>query len=85
MKTVNQPAKLQAWHDGNAKMKDVIDHVSEPAKHVVDALSILTVLGTLMDYLPAVAALLSIVWSLIRIYESKTVQGWLGNTDAVNK
>jgi len=66
-------------------MKDVIDHVSEPAKHVVDALSILTVLGTLMDYLPAVAALLSIVWSLIRIYESKTVQGWLGNTDAVNK
>jgi len=66
-------------------MKDVIDHVSEPAKHVVDALSILTVLGTLMDYLPAVAALLSIVWSLIRIYESKTVQGWLGNTNAVNK
>jgi len=63
-------------------MKDVIDHVSEPTKHVVDALSILTVLGTLMDYLPAVAALLSIVWSLIRIYESKTVQGWLGRNNA---
>jgi len=62
-------------------MKDVIDHVSEPAKHVVDALSILTVLGTLMDYLPAVAALLSIIWSLIRIYESKTVQRWLGRNN----
>jgi hypothetical protein len=59
-------------------MKDVIEHVSEPAKHVVDALSILTVLGTLVEILPAVAALLSIVWSLLRIYESKTVQRWLG-------
>ena len=66
-------------------MKDVIEHVSEPAKHVVDALSILTVLGTLVDILPAVAALLSIVWSLLRIYESKTVQRWLGKQDAVNE
>jgi hypothetical protein len=66
-------------------MKDVIEHVSEPAKHVVDALSILTVLGTLVEILPAVAALLSIVWSLLRIYESKTVQRWLGKTDAVNE
>jgi hypothetical protein len=63
-------------------MKDVIEHVSEPAKHIVDALSILTVLGTLMDILPSIAAILSIVWSLLRIYESKTVQGWLGKKDA---
>jgi hypothetical protein len=66
-------------------MKDVIEHVSEPAKHVVDALSILTVLGTLVEILPAIAAILSIVWSLLRIYESKTVQRWLGKTDAVNE
>ena len=66
-------------------MKDIIEHVSEPAKHVVDALSILTVLGTLVEILPAIAALLSIVWSLLRIYESKTVQRWLGKTDAVNE
>ena len=66
-------------------MKDVIEHVSEPAKHVVDALSILTVLGTLVEILPAIAALLSIVWSLLRIYESKTVQKWLGKKDAVNE
>ena len=62
-------------------MKDIIDHISEPAKHVVDALSILTVLGTLVEFLPAIAALLSIVWSLLRIYESKTVQRWLGKTN----
>jgi hypothetical protein len=66
-------------------MKDVIEHVSEPAKHVVDALSILTVLGTLVEILPAIAALLSIVWSLLRIYESKTVQRWLGKQDAINE
>jgi hypothetical protein len=66
-------------------MKDVIEHVSEPAKHFVDALSIITVLGTLMDVLPAIAALLSIIWSLLRIYESKTVQGWLGKKDAISE
>ena len=66
-------------------MKDVIEHVSEPAKHVVDALSILTVLGTLVEFLPAIAALLSIVWSLLRIYESKTVQRWLGKINAINE
>jgi hypothetical protein len=66
-------------------MKDVIEHVSEPAKHVVDALSILTVLGTLVEILPAVAALLSIIWSVLRIYESKTIQRWLGKKDAINE
>jgi hypothetical protein len=66
-------------------MRDIIEHVNEPAKHVVDALSILTVLGTLVEMLPALAALLSIIWSLLRIYESKTVQRWLGNKDAINK
>jgi len=53
----------------------------ETAKHVIDALSILTVVGTLVDMLPSIAALISIVWSVIRIYETKTVQGWLGRND----
>jgi hypothetical protein len=57
------------------------DHISEPAKHILDALSIMTVLGTLVNILPAIAAVLSIVWSVIRIYESKTFQGWLGNKE----
>jgi hypothetical protein len=39
----------------------------------------------LMSWLPAVAALLSIIWTLLRIYESKTVQGLLGKKDAVNE
>jgi hypothetical protein len=61
------------------------DHLNEGTKHVLDGLSLLTVLGTLMDWLPAVAALLSIIWTLLRIYESKTVQGLLGKKDAVNE
>ena len=50
----------------------------ETAKNIADALSILTVVGTLIDMLPSIAALISIVWSAIRIYETKTVQRWLG-------
>ena len=57
----------------------------ETAKHVIDALSILTVIGTLVDMLPSIAALISIVWSGIRIYETKTVQGWLGKNSATEE
>jgi hypothetical protein len=53
------------------------DHLNEGTKHVLDGLSLITVLGTLMDWLPAVAALLSIIWTGIRIYETGTVQGWI--------
>jgi hypothetical protein len=58
------------------------DHLNEGTKHVLDGVSLLTVLGTLIDWLPAVAALLSIIWTLLRIYESKTVQKLLGKKDA---
>ncbi len=53
------------------------DHLDEGTKHVLDGLSLVTVLGTLMDWLPAIAALLSIVWTSLRIYESETVQNWI--------
>ena len=49
----------------------------ETVKYVLDGVSLLTVLGTLVEALPAIAAVLSIIWSLIRIWESKTVQNWL--------
>ena len=53
------------------------DH-DETVKHVIDALSILTVFGTIIDMLPAVAAIFTIIWTLIRIYETETIQRWLG-------
>ena len=53
-------------------------HTTETVKHVTDGLSIITVLGTLAEILPALAALFSLVWSIIRILETDTVRGWLG-------
>lgn len=53
------------------------EHLTEGTKHVVDGISLVTVIGTLTDLLPAVAALFTIVWTVIRIYETKTVQGWI--------
>jgi len=47
-------------------------------KYAVDAASFFTVLGTMTSMLPEAAALFTIIWTGIRIYETKTVQGWLG-------
>jgi len=52
--------------------------VSEGTKHAVDALSVVTVVGTLAEILPAVAALFTIVWTFIRILETDTVRKMLG-------
>ena len=54
-----------------------MQHTSEVSKFVMDAASIFTVIGTLANMLPSIAALLSIIWSIIRIYETKTIQSWL--------
>jgi hypothetical protein len=66
-------------------MRDVFNDLSDNVKHLIDFASIATVLGTLADMLPSIAALFTIVWTSIRIYETKTVQGWLGKDDAVNE
>jgi hypothetical protein len=52
----------------------ISDHLSNSTKYVVDAVSMFTVLGTLVDFLPAAAAAFTIVWTLIRIWETATVQ-----------
>jgi hypothetical protein len=56
---------------------EFFDKINEHTKHVIDWTSIGIALGTLMQILPSIAAALSILWSLIRIYETKTVQGWI--------
>lgn len=52
--------------------------ISETTKHIVDALSVATVLGTLADMLPSIAAVFTIVWTGIRIWETDTVRGLTG-------
>lgn len=46
----------------------------EIVKTVGDAVSVFTVVGTLVNMLPSVAALITIVWTSIRIYETDTVK-----------
>lgn len=55
----------------------VQQNAHETAKHVADAVSAGIVAATIIQWLPAIAALVSIIWGCIRIYETKTVQGWL--------
>lgn len=47
---------------------------TETGKALVDVLSIATVIGTLAQVLPAIAAIFTIVWTGIRIWETKTVR-----------
>ena len=51
----------------------VHDHAVE-IKHGGDALNAGVFLGVIVELLPSVYATVFIVWTLIRIYETKTVQ-----------
>lgn len=51
--------------------------IDETIKHVADGLSIVTVVGTLAGVLPSIAAIFTILWTGIRIYETDTVQSFI--------
>jgi len=45
-------------------------------KEVMDTVCVATGVGALAGVLPSLAALLTLVWTGIRIWETDTVQGW---------
>ena len=49
----------------------------EVIKSGMDALSVFTMIGALVEVLPSIAALFTIVWTGIRIYESETVKKFI--------
>lgn len=51
------------------KPHHILDHLGEGAKHLLDFLSISVAVGTLVNFLPSLAALLTIVWTGLRIYD----------------
>jgi hypothetical protein len=51
--------------------------VNEHVKHWLDATSVAAALAAWAAWLPPLAAAASLVWTLIRIWETKTVQGWV--------
>lgn len=55
-----------------------MNHISESTKSIGDAASVVTVVGTLADILPSLAAIFTIIWTGVRIYETNTVQKLLG-------
>jgi hypothetical protein len=55
-----------------------LQHADEQVKQLGDAISIITVVGTLAELLPAMAAILTIIWTAIRIWETDTVQRMFG-------
>lgn len=54
---------------------NILTDLSEPVKHTVDGGAALIALGTLANIFPSIAALLTIIWLAIRIWESDTVRG----------
>lgn len=57
------------------KGKPMID--KQKALYAGDGVAITATVGYFTDWLPAVATFLTIVWFLIRIWETDTVQGWV--------
>ena len=51
---------------------------TESTKTLVDGLSVVTVVGAIGELLPPMAALFTLIWTAIRIYETQTVQRLLG-------
>lgn len=49
-----------------------INRISEYTKHVIDVISVTTVVGTLTTWLPPIAAFFSITWTILRIWEMWT-------------
>ena len=47
-----------------------LEHLSEPVKHAVDLLSIGAVVAALLNLLPAITALVTLLWISMRVIES---------------
>ena len=56
--------------------------MDDSTKHLLDFASIFTAVGTLLSWLPHLAAIFTIVWTSIRIYETKTIQKIVANRKA---
>jgi hypothetical protein len=58
-------------------MRAFIDKLILEWGNIGDGMSVSLFMGTLLDMLPTVAALLSILWFSLRIWESETIQSLL--------
>lgn len=54
-------------------------------KNTLDWSAMAISIGSLFKFLPAIASLLSVIWLLLRIFESDTVQQALGRQNRKDK
>lgn len=54
------------------------DGLETAARYTADATAAAVTVSTLFDFLPGIAAIISIIWMMIRIYETHTIQRMLG-------
>ena len=55
--------------------------MTELEKVLADTGAVGLLIATLLSWLPEATALLTFVWVCIRLYETKTVQRWLGRRE----
>lgn len=58
--------------------------MDEQLKTMADFTAVTISVATLMSWLPPLAALVSIIWGCISIYETKTVQNFIKRFNNVN-
>lgn len=58
-------------------MSDAASTTNEAIRAIGDTASVATAVGTLAGYMPSLAALFTVIWTGIRIYETHTVQKYL--------
>ena len=71
---------MEKWYLKHPKEKEKnnMNHlIPLSVEHAIDAVSVAIVVGTLTTWLPPIAALLSIIWTTLRILEM-----WTGKTMA---
>lgn len=52
-----------------AQLSDVLHKVEPTAKHAVDAVAATTAVGTLLGFLPPLAAAFTIIWTGMQMYD----------------
>ena len=54
--------------------------MSDHLKHLLDGAAITVAFATFVSWLPSIAAALSIIWTILRIWEMDTVKRWTGRS-----
>lgn len=55
-------------------MRNMFEIMPDGAKHAIDLISIISLLGALVSILPKIATVLTIIWTLLRIWQEPIVQ-----------